>query len=465
MLYDLRIRILSVLCLLLVSTSPLLGVDGTDELDLAKPPAPGVSSPFRRGVTELANDADALEQIRMEKDPERRKELKAAYGAKVGPHGWAYPALGSSAAFATALLYKFIEHPSPYTAAAVTAAAAVAIFPTDYANAEFHYRQDNTWWNSPFRMLRDLATSGRRHHEESQRVLQGSYLERIAEFKATLPIGMAMAGGLLYSGAVGKLAEMVLVPLGLATPGSVGPAFDMAASAFLGSFFFIGTHGTFTHMMAHVPEKQTPRWYRVLQNIGAALSFKAHMKHHKKPFNQIYSTQSGIFDRFRGPEYWDARMLADYEKSGGKVFPGTWIQSPDNIPEKVRNKLIAEYEKNVGIIPLELWRYAPKGYPERVPEELMPALEFVQQPWRTDFLRKSVQEFQRLAKTQPQEAEEAWLQEQTNFPWIYGPKPQPLANFDPLPEDVDAAKPRGPIARTTRAVCNFGLRMLGFDVD
>lgn len=389
---------------------------------LGATPVPGIIPPLQ--FSDTVKDSITLQAIHALKDPAERERARYEYYPAPEPRWkrWmAAGALGLAGLFGLDLAYTFVQDPTWVKGLAMIPAIVMGIFAADYANSEFHWGLDNTFYNSNSPILRDLARDARIHHEDPQACLRKTYLGRLSEIGPVAIAGFLATAALLKSAIVGDAVDNSLAMLGVAKS-TIGATVDFTLATFLGSFLFAGWHGTMTHQMAHDPQ---PPWiWRMLQKARISIPQKMHMAHHKPPYDQIYSTQTGWIDWFHSREYWHARMRRYYERTG--KMPGTWIQDPTAIPKDIVEKLREEYETNVAVIPMELWMYAPRAYPRRVPPELKGPLEFVQQRWRADFILRRQREYQYAGRVNLPWAQERWLEEQKQYPWIYGPTPQPL---------------------------------------
>lgn len=376
------------------------------------------------GFPDMVTDAVTLAKMNEIKDKKTREAAREAYYPDPVPR-WkkimAAGALGIAGWFGFEVVSQFVQDPTIFKALATVPAFLMGVFAADYANSEFHWGLDNTFYNTNNRFLQNLARDARIHHEDPQACLRNTYLGRLSEIGPVAIAGFLSLGAMLKYAVVGSAVDSALSLVGV-PKGSLGTNVDFTAATFLGSFILAGWHGTITHQMAHDPK---PPWiWRQLQRLTLSISRKRHMDHHTPPYDHIYSTQTGWVDWLHPRAYWQRRMRRFYERTGR--MPGTWIQDPRAIPEDIRAELVRRYEENASVIPMELWAYAPKAYPKRVPPDLVEPLKFVQEKWRADFIVRRQRDFQDIGKRDLRAAQRAWEEEQLKYPWIYGPTPQPL---------------------------------------
>lgn len=375
-------------------------------------------------IPDMVQDAAILQSIRAIKDASERERARVEYQKLEDKRirKWiAAAGLGASGILWALLGRELASDPSLWKILATIPAAALGILAGDWLNSEIHYKIDNVWYNSDNKTLREFANDGRRHHEDQKACLKNTYLGRLAEAEPYTTLGFLAVIASFQTQVPAYLIDTALASIGVVASG-IGSFVNYSLTTMLGFFALSSSHSTWTHQMAHTPN---PPWFwRQLQKLGISLPPERHAAHHKPPYDDNYSTQTGWWDRIRPKSYWQRRMRRYYEKHG--VMPGTWIQDPRAIPADIVEKLVKEYKENASIIPPELWGYAPIAYPNRVPEALKEPLAFVQQKWRADFIKRRQMEFARLAKLDLEGAKKLWEFDQKNYPWIYGPNPQPL---------------------------------------
>jgi len=213
----------------------------------------------------------------------------------------------------------------------------------------------------------------------------------------------------------------------VAVPAKVMSPF-FAAAAFAGMspewgtavwlFLVAGMNATALHKESH---KNNPQLYaRITQALRLSMSHKAHMKHHQPPFDGEFSILNGWANGLsRKLKLWNKLDLIYWKWF--QRMPNNWIQDPRSIPASV----IAEVSKELESISPDLWDYADT-YPQRTTPEVTKIVQESRGEWRKNFMDERRKIYLEQAQYDAAKAEEAWQNEQREYPWIYGEVSMPL---------------------------------------